>query len=136
MNPDAPQQGPETTPPTVSGVLLSRDLMFTVKITSTARELGHKVQVAGNVELASALIAEHRPRAVFVDLAAGPLASSESLVRLQQEAGPDTPFVAFGSHVDVEALDAARAAGCREVMPRSKFTAQLPDLIRRYLGEA
>jgi len=129
-------QGPENPALPVTGVLLSRDLMFTVKITGTARELGHKVQVAGNVELASALIAEHRPRAVFVDLAAGPLVAPEVLVRLQAEAGPDVAFLAFGSHVDAEALAAAKAAGCREVMPRSKFTLQLPDLIRRYLGPA
>ncbi len=125
--------GPKPPAEAVAGVLLSRDLLFTVKITGTARELGCKVQVAGNVELASALIAEHRPRAVFVDLAAGPLASPEALARLQAEAGAETPFIAFGSHVDADALAAAKAAGCCEVMPRSKFTVQLPDLIRRYL---
>lgn len=118
----------------IAGVLLSRDLMFTVKITGTAQELGHKVQVAGNAELASALIRDHRPRAVFVDLAAGPLASSETLTALQAVAGPEVPFIAFGSHVDVGALAAARAAGCDPVMPRSKFSAELPALLRRYLG--
>ena len=117
-----------------SGVLLSRDLMFTVKITGTAKELGHRVQVAGNLELASALIREHRPRAVFVDLTAGPLASAESLAALQAVAGPDVPFIAFGPHVDAAALAAARAAGCAAVMPRSKFAAELPALIRRHLG--
>lgn len=125
----------EPSPDPVSGVLLSRDLMFTVKITGTAKELGHRVQVAGNLELASALIREHHPKAVFVDLAAGPLASPESLTALQAVAGPDVPFIAFGSHVDAAALAAARAAGCDPVMPRSKFTMELPDLIRRYLGE-
>ncbi|MDG3003464.1 response regulator [Paludisphaera mucosa] len=117
----------------VPGLLLSRDLLFTVKIASTARELGAHVQVAGNVDLASALIAKIQPRAVFVDLAAGPLVANENLALFQEQAGADTPFIAFGSHVDAEALEAARAAGCREVMPRSKFTVQLPDLIRRYL---
>jgi CheY-like chemotaxis protein len=118
----------------VAGVLLSRDLLFTVKITGTARELGHRVVVVGDPERASASIAEHRPKVVFVDLAAGPLAASESLVALQQTAGAETPFIAFGSHVDAQALAAARAAGCREVMPRSKFTAELPQIIRRWLG--
>lgn len=109
--------------------------MFTVKITGTAKELGHRVLVAGNVELASALVREHRPKAVFVDLTAGPLASVETLTALQEEAGPEVPFIAFGPHVDAAALAGARAAGCRAVMPRSKFTAELPELIRRYLGE-
>jgi hypothetical protein len=31
------------------------------------------------------------------------------------------PIVAFGSHVDDELLTAARAAGCRDVLPRSRF---------------
>lgn len=119
----------------IAGVLLSRDLMFTVKITGTAQELGHKVQTAGSAEQALTLIREHRPKAVFVDLAAGPLASSETLTALQAAAGPGVPFIAFGSHVDAAALASARAAGCDPVMPRSKFTMELPALIRRYLGE-
>jgi CheY-like chemotaxis protein len=118
----------------ISGVLLSRDLMFTVKITGTARELGFRVAAVGDAAKASAMIAEHRPRAVFVDLAAGPLVAPESLVGLQATAGPETPFIAFGSHVDTETLAAAKAAGCREVMPRSKFSAELPAIVRRWLG--
>jgi len=133
---DAPTDAPETPAPVVSGVLLSRDLMFTVKITGTARELGFAVKVAGDAETAAALIREHQPRAVIVDLAAGPVASPEALVQLQEVAGPQTPFVAFGSHVEADVLEAARAAGCREVMPRSKFTRELPDLLRRYLAPA
>ncbi|OJW24658.1 MAG: hypothetical protein BGO49_06365 [Planctomycetales bacterium 71-10] len=122
----------ETTP---SGLLLSRDLMFTVKIVSTARELGRTVRAVGRVEQAEAFLTEHRPRAVFVDLAAGDLVAPESLAKLMATA-PDVPFLAFGPHVDADALEAARAAGCREVMPRSKFTLKLPDLIRTYLGDA
>jgi hypothetical protein len=34
----------------------------------------------------------------------------------------------FGSHVDTELLDAARAAGC-EVLPRSKFFTRLDELL-------
>jgi DNA-binding NarL/FixJ family response regulator len=38
--------------------------------------------------------------------------------------------VAFGSHVDRDTLDAARAAGCEEVLPRSAFFRDLPSLLR------
>ena len=41
--------------------------------------------------------------------------------------------MAYGSHVDKARLDQARAAGCDEVLPRSKFSTELPDLLRRYL---
>ena len=53
------------------GILLSRDLIFTAKITGTARELGRRILVAGDLALASSLIEQWHPRAVFVDLAAG-----------------------------------------------------------------
>jgi CheY-like chemotaxis protein len=127
-----PQPVPEAAGP--SGLLLSRDLIFTSKITGTARELGFRVMVAGNVALASSMIEQWRPRVVFVDLAAGDMVSPGALVAYQKLAGAETPFVAFGSHVDTEALAAARAAGCTEVMPRSKFSAELPALIQRFLG--
>ena len=37
--------------------------------------------------------------------------------------------IGFGSHVDAELLDAARAAGCDEVLPRSKFFARARELL-------
>jgi CheY-like chemotaxis protein len=127
-----PVPGPEGGGP--AGLLLSRDLIFTTKITGTARELGYRVMTAGNAALAAAMIGQWRPRAVFVDLAAGDLVSAPALVAYQKAAGPGVPFVAFGSHVDTAALAAARSAGCDPVLPRSKFSAELPELIRRYLG--
>ena len=36
--------------------------------------------------------------------------------------------IGFGSHVDTDLLDAARAAGC-EVLPRSKFFARLGEVL-------
>jgi DNA-binding NarL/FixJ family response regulator len=38
--------------------------------------------------------------------------------------------VAYGSHVDRSLLDAARAAGVHDVLPRSAFFARLPSLLR------
>ncbi len=126
-----------STPPHPSappGILLSRDLIFTSKVTGTARMLGRRVLVAGDVSLASAMIAQWQPRVVFIDLAAGDLVQSAALLAFQKLAAPATPFVAFGSHVDTAALAAARALGCDPVLPRSRFSAELPELIGRYLG--
>lgn len=116
------------------GLLLSRDLIFTSKITGTASELGHRVIVAGNAALALATIEQSKPKVVFVDLAAGELVSPPALASYQ-EATPGTPFVAFGSHVDTTAMEAARVSGCNPVLPRSRFSAELPGLIRRYFGD-
>ena len=127
---DAGVPGPEGSEP--AGLLLSRDLIFTSKVTGTARAIGSRVLVAGNSALAAAMIGQWRPKVVFVDLAAGDLVAAPALMAYRLAAGPGVPFVAFGSHVDTAALDAARLAGCDHVMPRSKFSAELPELIRRF----
>jgi hypothetical protein len=115
-----------------TGILLSRDLIFTTKVTGTARELGCRVLVAGNSALAVTMIEQWRPCVVFVDLGAGDLVAPGALVAYQKLTRRETPFLAFGSHVDTEAMAAARAACCNPVMPRSKFSMELPELIRRY----
>lgn len=128
---------PDPSPPEPGGpvgLLLSRDLIFTSKVTSTARDLGVRVMTAGTLPLASSMIEQWRPKAILVDLAAGDLASPPALLAIRQVAGPGTTILAFGSHVDVAALDAARASGCDPVLPRSQFSARLPDLIRQFLG--
>ncbi len=113
---------------------MSRDLIFTSKITGTARSLGCQVMTAGNTPLASTMIEQWRPRVVFIDLAAGDLVAPAALLAYRRLAPPETAFVAFGSHVDTASLAAAAAAGCDPVLPRSRFVNELPDLIRRYLG--
>jgi hypothetical protein len=82
------------------------------------------------------MLEQWQPCVVFVDLAAGDLVEPAVLLKLQAVAGPMTPFVAFGSHVDTDALATAQAAGCAAVMPRSKFSAELPALIRHYFQGA
>ena len=123
-----------TVPDGPGGLLLSRDLIFTSKITGTAAALGYRVIVVGDEAKARELLEEGTIRVVFVDLAAGNLVGSTALLQYQEVASPGTPFVAFGSHVDTEALANARAAGCDPVLPRSRFTVELPALIQRYFG--
>lgn len=132
LNPiDEPGPPPDRTTAT-PGLLLSRDLIFTSKITGTARALGHRILVAGNPAQVTAMIQQEAPRVVFVDLSAGDLVRPDALLAFQEQAGLTTPFVAFGSHVDADALADARTAGCDPVLPRSRFSAELPELIRRY----
>ncbi|CAN5696910.1 hypothetical protein BH23PLA1_BH23PLA1_32930 [soil metagenome] len=124
----------DPTPNSSIGVLLSRDLIFTSRITGTARELGRRVFVAGNSKLATEMLEQWRPRVVFVDLSAGEMVQPAAILAYRQIV-PDARFIAFGSHVETEALDNARDAGCDPVLPRSRFTAELPDLIRSNMNE-
>jgi len=39
------------------------------------------------------------------------------------------PVIGYLSHVQTELAEQAKAAGCREVMPRSKFTMNLAAIL-------
>jgi CheY-like chemotaxis protein len=118
--------------PTV-GYLLSDDLMFTSRITGTARDLGLTVQPARSVAALEGLVQKQTPRCVLLDLANAGLVVADLVPRLKSQAGP--PFiVAYGSHVDAPALKAAREAGCDLVLPRSKFVEELPRALAGWLG--
>ena len=116
-------------------VLLTSDLIFSTKVTGTARALGLEIAVAADVEKAAELCRGEPPGCVFIDLDIPGLEITSVVSRLRSAAGT-APTVAYGSHVDKARLDQARSAGCDEVLPRSKFSAELPDLLRRYLGAA
>jgi hypothetical protein len=91
--------------------------------------------VAGDVGMARARIQKCRPRVVFIDLTARDLATPAALAAYRQITGPGTWFVAVGPHVQVDVLEAARTAGCQVVLPRSKFAAELPALMRQYFSQ-
>ena len=117
-------------------VLSTSDSIFSTKVTGTARALGLEISaVAADVQKAAELCRGEPPGCVFIDLGIPGLEITSVVSRLRSAAGT-VPTVAFGSHVDKARLDQARAAGCDEVLPRSKFSGELPELLRRYLGAA
>lgn len=116
------------------GILISRDLMFTSKVTGTAHQLGLRVAVVPDCAAAAARVADSPVRGVFVDLALPDQNLAQFIAALPSDRRPRV--VAFGSHVATAQLQAARDAGCDEVLPRSRFSAELPDLLRRYLTAA
>jgi CheY-like chemotaxis protein len=116
------------------GLLLSDDLIFTSRITGTARGLGLTVRAARSADALVELARQSPPRAVLIDLSNPGLALPELLRRLA-EVCPTVPrVVAYGSHVDAATLRAAREAGCDPVLPRSKFVEELPRALPEWLA--
>jgi CheY-like chemotaxis protein len=110
-------------------VALVDDLFFQAKMAETARRLGVELKT---VTTGDALLSEAQqsaPALLIVDLNARS-GGVEALERLRA-AGNQRPVVAFLSHVQVELAERARAAGCQEVMPRSKFTQNLAAILSR-----
>ena len=109
-------------------VALVDDLFFVSKMLETARHAGVELKTAPNADALLELIAQQAPALVIVDLNARQ-GGVEALERLR-DAGHALPTVAYLSHVQTELAERARATGCAEVMPRSKFTQNLAEILR------
>jgi CheY-like chemotaxis protein len=105
------------------------DLFFQAKIAETARRTGVSLQAVSNGEALVAAVKAQAPRLVLVDLNArqGALEAVKQL----RAAGNAQPIVGFLSHVQTELAEKARAAGCQQVLPRSRFTAELAEILNR-----
>jgi DNA-binding NarL/FixJ family response regulator len=108
------------------------DLFFAVRIRETARQAGVAVDVVGATKFLATLethAAEGTIEAVILDL--NSVAAIETVRSLKQEARTRSlPLVGFISHVATDVIASARAAGCDQVIARSAFTKQLPEILR------
>ena len=116
------------------GLLLCDDMIFTSRIVGTGRDLGLTIKPARSAPALLSGVAEQTPTCVIVDLSNPGLDVSDLITRLRETCAP-MPFVAaYGSHVDMETLQKARAAGCDAVWPRSKFVQELPWALPKWFG--
>ena len=113
-------------------VALVDDLFFQAKLLETAKQLGIDLRTFASPEAFIAEIAKDVPKLVVVDLNArnNPL---EAIERTHATAA-DIPLIGFLSHVQVELAERARAAGCQNVMPRSKFTRDLATILTQVVS--
>jgi CheY-like chemotaxis protein len=103
------------------------DLFFQAKILETAKQVGVEVRTCTTPDALLAEIAKHSPALVVVDLNARnkPL----DAIRQVRQSSATVPVTCFLSHLQVELGEQARAAGCTDVMPRSKFTQHLATIL-------
>jgi len=107
------------------------DLIFSTKISGTARAVGFEATIVTTSKALGAALDAGDLRLVIVDMS---LTNGEAPAALRCGAShtsrPKT--VAFYSHVQSELKEAAEQAGADLIMARSKFNEQLPQLLRQY----
>ncbi len=112
------------------------DLFFNAKITETARKLGVKVAFIKNDKDAVAELTDSeeadRPGLIVFDLNNANAKPLTLIPKLKAKLKKSTSIVGFLSHLQNDLRAKAIEAGCDTVMPRSAFSQNLPNLLRRY----
>jgi len=112
-------------------VAVLNDLIFSTKIVSTGQSLGVDVRAVTSAEALEAALGEGGVKLVIVDMDAPVDVAVEALRRAAGHASKPTT-IAFYSHVRTDHAAAASDAGAALIMPRSKFSAELPQLLSQY----
>lgn len=111
------------------------DLFFQAKIQETARKLNVKVEfVKSEKDLIDRVKqnGEEKPSLIIFDMnnvAAKPLAL---IPKLKSKLKKGTSIIGFLSHVQGDLKQKAHEVGCDMVLPRSAFSQNLPQLLRRH----
>jgi CheY-like chemotaxis protein len=111
------------------------DLIFATKVRSTAESLGIVTRPVRDADMLQKRLdrvddgkANEPVTGLIVDLDTG--AAGLDMIDQVRAHDAGIPVVAFGSHVAADQLNAARARGANPVLPRSAFTARLPELLQ------
>ena len=108
-------------------VFLTNDLMFSSQVLGAAAKLGLKLALAANAaDVAARLTGDCR--LVLVDLTL-PGLDLPAVVAAVRECAPAARIVAFGPHVDEQALAAAEQSGANLVLSRGQFHREYAQLL-------
>lgn len=115
----------------VDVLLVSSDLFLGSRISGAVAAQGRSLDVAGSAAQALDRLQTGAYRLVLVDLETPGLKIDDLVAAGAGDDGPT--IIAYGPHVHEQRLEAARQAGCDEVLTRGKFDATLPQLLQRHL---
>jgi CheY-like chemotaxis protein len=111
------------------------DLFFLAKIQETARKMNVKVEfVKTDKDLLDRmkLNGEERPSLIIFDLNNANAKPLTLIPKLKSKLKKGTSIIGFLSHVQGELKQKAHEVGCDMVLPRSAFSQNLPQLLRRH----
>jgi DNA-binding NarL/FixJ family response regulator len=110
------------------------DLFFLAKIQETARKLNVKVEfVKGEKDVIDGILAlDEKPSLIIFDLNSNSSKPLTLIPKLKSKLKKDTNFIGFLSHLQGDLKIKATEAGCDMVIPRSAFSQNLPQILRRH----
>lgn len=110
-------------------LVVTQDVFFWGRIHGVAKALGVPVVRIGDEAAMEEAFRQGGVKRLLADLGAATVDVLAWAARWKA-ISPAPELVAYGSHVDAEALARAREAGFDKVMPNSRFDRELPELLR------
>jgi len=111
-------------------VLLNTDLFFGVRVRQVSQELGFAFATVKTTAAFFARLADLGEEAALGLIDIG--AQVDWPATTEGMAATTTPVLAFGPHMDVEGLRAAKVAGVTRVFSNGEFSREMATLIERY----
>ena len=111
------------------------DLFFLSKIQDTGRKMNVKVEFVKNEkELTDRMKSngEEKPSLIIFDLNNANAKPLTLIPKLKSKLKKGTSIIGFLSHVQGDLKQKAHEVGCDMVLPRSAFSQNLPQLLRRH----
>jgi len=134
-----PQPEPEPLPVTEDAnsriFAFIEDLFFMAKIQETARKLNVKVEfVKSDKDMLEKMQqnGEEKPSLIIFDLNNAAVKPLSLIPKLKSKLKKGTSIIGFLSHVQGDLKQKAHEVGCDMVLPRSAFSQNLPQLLRRH----
>ena len=134
-----PQPDPEPLPAGVDTnsriFAFIEDLFFMAKIQETAKKLNVKVEfVKSDKDLMEKMQqnGEEKPSLIIFDLNNNGVKPLTLIPKLKSKLKKGTSIIGFLSHVQGDLKQKAHEVGCDMVLPRSAFSQNLPQLLRRH----
>ncbi len=112
-------------------VAMVRDFIFAAKIRSTAEAVGTAVLIVDSVPALRTALTANPIQLLIVDMS---MTSHDSILSISvaKAHSPKPKILAFVAHVQQELMQMAKQGGADTVMPRSKFSVDLPALLGEY----
>jgi CheY-like chemotaxis protein len=106
------------------------DLIFSIKISTTAKQLGVAIYFERARDSVLETVREKQPSLVIFDLNSTRLAPMVAIAAIKADpALQQVQTLGYVSHVDSDTIEAARQAGVDRVLARSAFSDRLGEIL-------
>jgi hypothetical protein len=114
-------------------IVLNRDLFFGIRLNQLLKQLGYRAALAKSQESFVAGLAAADVALGIIDINFGP---DWDGIAHAIASGNHPPIIAFGPHLDVDGLRAAKKAGVTRVFSNGDFSKDTATIVTRYARPA